>query len=254
MRKFSIFKRKYLFALSAVFAFALIACAIASLAAPSAYADSNNQQSSKRVMNVSGQGIVKAEPDIADITIGVVTENENAQAAQKANAEIMNKVISAIKSKGIDEKDIKTDNYNISPKYKYNQNTGENTIYGYTVSNNVRVRVRDINLTGAVIDAASQNGANQTYNISFSLSDYEKYYNEALKKAVESAKGHAQTIADTLGVKLSVPTSVTESGYSAQPPTIYRNENKVADYAQNSTPISAGTLEVTASVSMSYEY
>ncbi|HHW32482.1 MAG TPA: SIMPL domain-containing protein [Clostridiaceae bacterium] len=212
----------------------------------------------KRVINVSGLGIIKASPDIAYITLGFVTEDTDANEAQKKNAKQMDKIVAAIKDLGIEDEDIKTVSYNIYPKYDYDRNTGVSKIIGYSVNNSVQVTVRDILKTGKVIDIASENGANTSGGISFGLSDYEGYYNNALKAAVENAKKKADIIADTLGVSLKLPVSITENSGYQQPPTVYYS--KTMDWAASdeaervTTPIESGTLEIRASVAVIYEY
>jgi hypothetical protein len=220
---------------------------------PGRAAASEGQEQPKKVLNVSGQGTVDAAPDIAYITLGVVTENENAKTAQQKNAEAMSAVIAKIKASGVKDEDIKTTNYSINPKYNYNQATGESRIIGYTVNNSVQVTVRDIAKTGNIIDAASLSGVNTTSNISFGLSDYDKYYNEALKQAVESARKKAQTISSTLGITLKTPVSISENG--GYEPVYERNAKYGMDMAgAAATPIQSGSLTVRANVSMTYEY
>ncbi len=219
-------------------------------------ASDNDPQPAKRTINVTGQGTVEVSPDIAYITLGVVTENKDAKAAQQENASIMDAVVKAIKSAGVAEEDIKTTGYSIYPKYDYNEKTGTSNIVGYTVRNNVQVTVRDITKVGQIIDIAADKGVNISNSISFGLSDYEKYYNEALKKAVESGSRKAKTIADALGIKLGAPVSVSESGSYVPTYRVYESAAamKSADGIQVTTPISSGTIEVQAYVSMSYEY
>jgi len=218
--------------------------------------ESGNEKE-KRVINVSGQGIIKASPDIAYITLGVVTEDADAHEAQRKNAEKMDKIVSAIKNLGIKDEDIKTVSYNIYPKYNYDNNTGVSNIIGYSVNNSVQVTVRDILKTGEIIDLAAENGANTSGSISFGLSDYDSCYNEALKVAVENAKKKAETIAGALGVSLKLPVSITENIGYQQPPIIYYDSTLItkADEAERvATPIESGTLEVRASVAVVYEY
>ena len=208
----------------------------------------------KRTMSVSGQGVVYASPDIAYITLGIITENADAKVAQQENADIMSKVIDSIKAEGIKAQDIQTERYYISPKYSYDKDTGESRIVGYTVTNSIRVTIRDIKKTGTIIDLAADSGVNITTSISFGLSDYEKYYNEALKAAVEKAKKRAQTIAGALGVTVDVPVSVSESG-GYEPIYSYNYDysfNMKAEAAP--TPIESGTITVRANVYMTYEY
>lgn len=207
----------------------------------------------KRTINVSGQAKVSASPDIAYISLGVITEDKDAKTAQKANAAAMDKVIAAIKASGVKNEDIKTSNYTIYPKYDYNEKSGVSAIVGYSVNNSVSVTVRDIVKTGNIIDAAADSGVNVSSSISFDLSDYEKYYNDALKNAVLAAKKKAGTMAEALGVALKDPITVSEgSGYS--PLRNYATYEMKADLASASTPIQAGSLEITANVSIVYEY
>lgn len=208
----------------------------------------------KRTMSVLGQGTVKVVPDIAYITLGVVTENENAKNAQQDNAKAMDMVVAAIKNLGVKSEDIKTVGYCIYPKTSYNNNTGESKIIGYFVNNTVQVTVKNLDKLGNIIDAAAANGANVTGNISFGLSDYEKCYNEALKAAVTSAKNRAETMAGALGFKLKLPVSINESGGSYYPPVYAGGAYDSKSESAYQTPVEAGSMEVKASVSMVYEY
>jgi len=226
---------------------------LALIGSPGRISAASDGQPTKRTINVSAQGSVKATPDVAYVEIGVITENENANVAQQNNADIMSKVVNAIKESGVVESDIKTTNYYISPKYIYDRDTGKNEINGYTVTNQVQVTVRDIKKTGNIIDVAASNGANMSSNITFAVSNYELYYNQALKIAVENAKKRAETIAGAIGITLGTPVSVSESGgyYS---PTVRVSFDSMAKNEVATTPISAGTFDISASVSMTYEY
>lgn len=209
-------------------------------------------QPTKRTLNVTGQGTVTATPDIAYITLGVMTEDVDAKVAQQENAKAMNEVIKQIKNSGVKNEDIKTSNYNIYPKTTYNDKTGESKIVGYTVNNSVVVTVRDISKVGNVIDIAAANGVNLSNGISFGLSDYEKYYNEALKQAVKIAKNRATTIGGSLGITVKTPVTVTESGASG--PIINYAYDMKASAGQATTPIQAGNMDIRATVNMTYEY
>ena len=246
------YKSKFLTAAVVFLATVLVIAGIAGImgAFPS---NAETDQTNRNTINVTGNGKVSASPDIAYISLGVVTEDKVANTAQQNNAKAMDQIISKIKGLGIAAEDIKTVGYNIYPKYDYIKETGESNITGYTVNNTVQVTVRDIKKTGNVIDVASANGANITNGISFGLSDYEKYYNQALKSAVTAAKKRAETIAGALSINLKKPVTVTENGGSA-PVYNYRSYDLKADAASVATPVEAGTIEVSASVSMVYEY
>jgi uncharacterized protein YggE len=207
----------------------------------------------KRTLSVSGQAKVSASPDIAYINLGVISEDKDAKVAQRANAAAMEKVVASIKANGIKVEDIKTVNYSINPKYNYNQKDGTSTIIGYSVNNSVSVTVRDLSKTGNIIDAASDSGVNLSSSISFGLSNYEKFYNDALKNAVLAAKKKAGTMAEALGVTLKGPLSVSEGGgYS--PLQNYVSYDMKAESAGAVTPVQSGSLEITANVNAVYEY
>ncbi len=216
-------------------------------------AQAEEEKNDKRTMTVSGQAKVSATPDFATINLGVVTEDKDAKAAQQANAAAMDKVIATIKASGIKETDIQTVNYSIYPKYDYVKETGESRIVGYTVNNSVNVTVRDLSKTGGIIDAAAQSGVNMSSSISFGLSSYEDSYNEALKNAVLAAKKKADTVAGALGVKLIAPISVNE-GYGYSPLSNYATYDMKMESSVAATPIQSGSVEITANVSIVYEY
>ena len=129
----------------------------------------------------------------------------------------------------------------------------KSVITGYRVTNTVNVTVRDLSKTGSVIDAAADSGVNTSSSISFGISDYEEYYNEALKNAVLAADKKANTIAGALGVKLKGAVTVNEGGgYSPLSNYAVYSMRDEAYGAQ--TPIQAGTLEISAYVNIVYEY
>ncbi len=247
-------KNKIFIAAAGLVVLAMLTMAVLSFSAfmpVKAAADDN--QPTKRTLNIAGTGTVSTSPDIAYVTLGVVTENKDAKVAQQDNAKAMDKVIALIKGSGIKSDDIKTTNYSLNPKYDYNQNTGESKIIGYSVNNSVQVTIKDITKAGSVIDLAAGSGVNLTSNISFGLSDYDKIYNDALKKALAAAKLKAESMAAVYGVKLGIPVTINENGGYAP---VYNGPTFVgkADAGEAATPIQAGTMEVKANVSVTYEY
>lgn len=245
---------KYVLTFTLIAALALV-FVLTGLPPQTASAGNTPAGEAKRTLSAAGQGTIKASPDIAYITLGVITEHGNAKAAQQANAAAMDKITTAIKGAGIKPEDIKTVNYSIYPRYDYHKETGESKITGYTVNNSIQVTVRDITKAGNIIDLAAQNGANTSSQISFGLSDYEKHYNEALKMAVENARKRASTMAGALDIKLGMPSTVTENG-GYTPPVIHYGYQAGMAKAEDAaaTPVSAGSIEIQASVSLTYEY
>jgi len=211
-------------------------------------------------LTVSGQGKISIKPDMAYITTGVNTEAKTARDAQTQNNQSMDKVIAAIKSQGIAEKDIKTVNYSLSPRYDYVQmkdGSGKQVLAGYTVYNQVQVNVRDINAVGKTLDAVVTAGANMAGGISFTLSEanMEKANADALTAALKNAQGKAKVLATGLGVSLGKPKQVIEGG-ATPPPVIYDQHSYATAKAEAAldVPVSTGQMEVNASISLVYEY
>jgi uncharacterized protein YggE len=118
------------------------------------------------------------------------------------------------------------------------------------------VTIRDISKVGAVIDAVTQNDANNVSNIRFTVADPEKYYLQALENATTKAKAKAEVLAKQFGIKIGTPVQINESGNSYIPPVIYSQYNSMkamADTAE-ATSISAGELEIRATVGLVYSY
>jgi len=218
----------------------------------SAYAYSKEEK--ERVVNVIGNGKTNVKPDIAYVNVGVATQNANAKQAQTENAKIMESVIKKIKALGVKEEDIQTIQYNMDAQYDYPPDR-KPVLTGYQVTNIVQVRIQDIQKTGDIIDEVAKAGANQAFEIRFSLKDMDTAYKKALERAIADAKSKADSVAKASNIQLTGPISISESGAEHY---IY-NGNRYSQEAalkvdmQNvSTPISIGELEVSASVTVSY--
>ena len=205
-------KNKFVISAAILLALAMLTMAVLSLSSLTPVRAAGEDQPTRKTLNVTGTGTITTSPDIAYVTLGVVTENKDAKTAQQENAKAMEKIVGLIKGSGIKNEDIKTVNFNMYPKYDYNKDTGASGIIGYTVNNSVQITVRDIAKAGGIMDLAADSGANITSNISFGLSDYNKYYNDALKKALEAARVKAEAMAGVYGIKLTVPVTISENG------------------------------------------
>lgn len=214
---------------------------------------SAEEKNDKNTIDVTGQGTIKVKPDTASVILGVTTENKEAKVAQDDNAKKMTAVIKALKAVGIKEEDIKTSGYTIYPRYNYIEKEGKQKIDKYQVTNRITVTVRAIDKVGKVIDIGVDNGVNLTNGVNFYVEDQEKYYQEALKDAFKNAKGKADALASVIGVKLDKPIKIQENSYGGSRinNTVYMEKSMNADVT---TPIQPNEVEVTASVSVSYQY
>ena len=203
-----------------------------------------------RTITVTGMGEVKAAPDQADFSTGVVTEAATAREALAANAKAMNAVMATLNKLGVPDKNIQTSNLSLSPRYQ-SCKPGvpcPQRITGYEVSNTVSVST-DLEKTGAVLDALVASGSNRIDGIGFSIREPKPLLTKARAEAVKDAVDRAGTIAKAAGVTLGPILAIQEGG--AQPPQpVYRAMAKMAFEA--ATPVAGGEQSVAASVSITW--
>ena len=200
---------------------------------------------------VSGTGEVTATPDVAILTLGVEAQETTVKAAQSEASSAMNAVVDALKSNGVADKDIQTQWYSISPVTKWDDKTNEQITTGYSVTNMVTAKIRDITKAGTIIDAVTDAGGNLTRinGISFTVDDPTAYNNQAREKAMQDAAAKAQQLASLAGVTLGKAIYISESGsYIPSPIRLTAS----AEGFSASTPISPGELNITLSVSVGY--
>ncbi|MBM7560777.1 SIMPL domain-containing protein [Fusibacter tunisiensis] len=213
-----------------------------------------SETEASRVVTVSGKGEIVVVPDMAQISIGVQTKNLDASGAQNENAKLMDQVIAALHKHAVAEKDIKTTGYSLYQTYDYDSDGKRSDPY-YVSSNTVTVTLRDIDKVGTLIDATTTAGANSINNIRFMLEDDSEYYQEALKLAMENAKGKAEAILSTFDRSPGLPKSISESSSGGRLYLEYSPDKAMAEsYSNVETPIEAGEITVSASVSVTYDY
>ncbi len=175
---------------------------------------------------VSGTGEVMVAPDIAYITLGVVSKNKTAGGASAANAVQTKTVVDAIKRAGVKEEDIRTENYQLSADYAYTRNA---TVFnGYVVNNAMRVTVRELTNTSKVLDATVQAGANSVARIAFGIADTDMANDAALAKAIADATRQAKVAAKAVNVSRIELTQVTVGGNAAPPDYGYGDYDNAA--------------------------
>jgi hypothetical protein len=184
----------------------------------------------RHTITVAGEGRVSVMPDIAKIEVGTVIEKTTVSAAQQENTRIMNALNEKLAGFGVDKTDAQTANYSISPVYDWND--GRQTLRGYQVSQNLRLKIRDMDKVGDILGAAGELGANQVGGIEFTVDDPDVVKQQARVKALQNAKAKARSLADIMGVKLIRVISFGENVYE---PTYNR-----AYYAEKSMGIGGG--------------
>ena len=203
----------------------------------------------KRVMTVTGIGSLSITPDTVQIQLEVKTESMQLSQAQQENAELMDRVIESLLELGIARENIQTVSYNISPQYDYVE--GRQVFRGYEVINSINVKIKNIEQAGTIIDTAVRNGVNQVSNIRFTVENEQIPYQEALSLALRNALGKAQTIANTIQVKLDPqPIKIVET--MREEPILYRSF--AATEMSATTPIEPGQITIKATVEVQFQY
>lgn len=200
-------------------------------------------------VRTSGEATVTVKPDRAQIDVGVVTQADTSQSAVQQNAQKLEATLTRLRQLLGAGADIKTISYSVTPNYRYPQGGGEPTISGYTATNIVRVTLDDLTKVGSVIDTAVQGGSNRIQNLRFLLKDEAPVKAQALREAAVKARASANALADALGLRVMRVLSVTEGGS----PVVPMREVAFARADASSTPIEPGTIEVTATVSLTIE-
>ena len=203
------------------------------------------------LLSVSASADVKRAPDVASIGAGVVTQAADANAAMRANAEQMQKVMAAIRAAGIADKDIRTSGINLSPQYRYAENQPP-AITGYQASNNVDLKVRDLGKLGKVLDALVASGANQVNGPSFEIDQPDAVQDEARRAALDKAQARAQMYAKSLGLQVRRIVSISEGG-GFNPPMPMPMVRLAAMAKDAGTEVSPGENTVSASIDVVFE-
>jgi uncharacterized protein YggE len=204
-----------------------------------------------RLVVITGHGEVKAAPDMAIITVGVMTQSQTAREAVSANNAAMAKVIASLKSAAIADKDIQTSNFSVNPRYEYPDNTQPRLI-GYDVVNSVTVAVRNLETLGTVLDKVVSEGSNQINGIMFTLANPDPLTDEARKLAVADARRKAEIYAKAAGIGLGRVMSLSESGGGPPPVPVYGRVAMKAE-AASSVPVAQGEQTVTVDVNIAWE-
>ena len=208
-------------------------------------------------ITVTGEGKIQVMPDVAEIHFGVTTGPQTtAKAASDKVAADMEKILAAVKAKGVADKDITTENFSLNPMYDWTD--GRQRLRGYEATQSLRVKVRDLDAVGDVLTAATDNGANQAGGVQFTLDDPEGKKDEARTEAIANAKKKAEALAAQLGQDLGDVQSFNESvGGGWYPPVMYARAEAygvgavMEDKASASLP--SGEQDLTVNVTITYE-
>jgi uncharacterized protein len=231
---------------------AVFACA--ALIAPAAVAQTQQAPIVAPVqgtlLTVNADGMTEGRPDMATINLGVTTEGQTAQAALAENARRMTALTQALRRAGVAERDIQTSNVSVYPQQQYREGLAP-LITGYQANNTVTAKVRNIDNTGRVIDAAIAAGGNTVNGVYFSYQDPDAQLDAARRAAIEEARRRGELYASALNMRVVRVVAVSEGGGYAPPIPMMAARMEAAQDA--STPIAPGQIETRVNVNVTFE-
>ena len=200
---------------------------------------------SPRTVTVTGTGRIAAEASSASFSAYVETTADTQQEAAAENARRTRALREALLATGARMDQLTTENYTVNPIYVYDQKKGTSTLRGYRAVNQMNVRVPYLSLTGFLIDAAAENGADRVDSLQFQTADGAPYRLQAYAAAASDARMSGCTLGPAL--------TVCETGYT---PPVMRREMvflaKAAGAGSAVTPVEAGAQTVTAQLNVTY--
>ena len=203
------------------------------------------QQPTEPQIIVIGEGIVKATPDQAWVSIGAESRSKSSKDAQQRNAEAMAAVMQKIAAFGISKDAIKTTAIDLQMEFDYAN--GKQTPRGYVARNTVEVRVDDLAKLGDVLDAVVSSGATMIHGLRFDVKQRQQVEATALQSAVKNAIAKTQAIALGASRAIDRVLKIEELSGGGEPVPVMR-QYAMARSADASTPVAAGEMEIRAQV------
>lgn len=204
-------------------------------------------------ISVTGKGEIFVKPDIAKVSVSVEKNAYSISDAQSQATNVINNVTKFLKDSGIEDKDIKTVNYSIYPRYDYLENQGR-VFRGYTVSQTLEVKLRKIEDTGKILAGVTSAGANQVGGVSFTIDDEEGVKRQARQEAINDAKAKAKELAKDLGVRMGRLINYYE-GENDWVPSPYGTKESILGVGGGETApeIPSGENKVIVNVTLTYQ-
>lgn len=212
----------------------------------------NNSEGTHMGISVTGMGEVTGTPDTVEVDLGVSVLGETVDQATATAAERADAVIAALTSNGVADEDITTTDYSIYPEYDYSGN--QERLVGYRVTNTVRAKIRDLDTTGTVLDAATAAAGDEARvsGLRFSLEDNAELVSAAREAAWADALAKATQLAELSGQTLGPATSITETVSTPPVPIPYAEDAAGAERV--TTPIQPGTSAVTITLQVEFGF
>lgn len=216
-----------------------------------------------RTISVTGEAVVKVEPDMVIVTFGVETFDNEIVAAKEQNQAIVQKAYAAIRELGIEQSAIQTDHISIEPRYK-DSSYERGSINGYFVRNTVAVTLKEPNKLEDLLTNLLQTGITSVHNVDFQVSELKPHREHARELALLAAKEKAEKMTAALGQTLGRPTQIVENQnnwwmngwggrYSAMSQNVVQNAAPAGGEGETGDSVALGKISVRANVSVTFE-
>lgn len=217
-----------------------------------------NHPSFSSSINVSGKSEVNLKPDIATFNFTVSEESSAVSSSQTVVDKKVASILDALKKSGVEERDIKTLAYSISPRYEYAgqyYGTGKRSLAAYTVTQTVEVKSRNIAEAGKLLVVVGNLGATDVSGLSFDVENRDEIVRNARAEAIKDAKKEAARLAKDLGIKLGEIQNFSEGGYYPISPMYYSRAMDASGAAMETkaAEIPAGETKIVSNVTLTYE-
>jgi len=203
-------------------------------------------------VRVHGEATISERPDRVQLDVGVISLGATSEAAAERNARQSKAVIDSLRQ-ALAAGNIQTVNFSVNPNYQYPKDGSPPTVLGYTANNTVRLEIDDLSLVRKLIDAATKAGASNVNRVNFLLKDESKARGEALGKAADQARAGAVALAERLHIKLGRLLRVEEEQPVIVSPGRQVELAGAAKGGAGGTPIEPGSIDIHASLSLTFE-
>jgi uncharacterized protein YggE len=203
-------------------------------------------------LDINATGEVTRVPDVAVISAGVVSRSPTASAALQDSAQRMDRMLAALKRAGVESRDVQTSTVSLNPEYRYPENQSPQLV-GYTASNTVTIRFREIRNSGKILDALVAEGANQINGPNLVVDKPEAALDEARARAIAAGRARADRYARALGLRGARGVSVNESGGYFAPPPPPPAPMAVMERSAAYTKIEPGEQKLQVNLAMTFE-
>lgn len=216
------------------------------------YGSIGRAERAERLISFSAEGKVTVAPDTAVISLGMLADGKTVAEAQEKNTAVMNRLIERLQMIGVAKEDIQTTNYSVYPKYNYTEIKGQ-ALDGYEVSQNVTVKIREVEKAQDILALVGEVGANSVSGLSFVIDDPENYRAKARELAIEKVMKKAHNVANALGVALVDIAAYDEYEGGSDFPGPYYAEKSVGGAPAEPPTVMSGSQEVVMNVTVTFE-